>query len=67
MDGSSISNPYIIVDVDDHPYFPPLVSRDPISDQKYAEQLQLHEALVFVSSTITQYTCHSDRGSFHAS
>nr|GEZ62075.1 hypothetical protein [Tanacetum cinerariifolium] len=42
MDGSSISNPYIIVDidVDDHPYFPPLVTQ---SDEKYAEQLQLHE------------------------
>ncbi|GJR69096.1 zinc finger, C6HC-type containing protein [Tanacetum coccineum] len=51
MDGSSISNPYIIVDADDHPYFPPLVSRDPISDQKYAEQLQLHEALVFSSAS----------------
>ncbi|GJZ56646.1 zinc finger, C6HC-type containing protein, partial [Tanacetum coccineum] len=40
-----------IVDADDHPYFPPLVSRDPISDQKYAEQLQLHEALVFSSAS----------------
>ncbi|GKD20247.1 zinc finger, C6HC-type containing protein, partial [Tanacetum coccineum] len=48
MDGSSISNPYIIVDVDDHPYFPPLVTQ---SDEKYAEQLQLHEALVFSSAS----------------
>ncbi|GJZ92322.1 zinc finger, C6HC-type containing protein [Tanacetum coccineum] len=51
MDDSSISHPYIIVDIDDDPYFPPLVSRDPISNQKYAEQLQLHEALVFSSAS----------------
>ncbi|GKA75011.1 zinc finger, C6HC-type containing protein, partial [Tanacetum coccineum] len=51
MDDSSISHPYIIVDIDDDPYFPPLVSRDPISNQKYAEQLQLHEALVLSSAS----------------
>ncbi|GJS27087.1 zinc finger, C6HC-type containing protein [Tanacetum coccineum] len=51
MDGSSISNPYIILDVDDDPYFPPFVSQDPISDEKYAQQLQLHEALVFSSAS----------------
>nr|GEW10927.1 hypothetical protein [Tanacetum cinerariifolium] len=49
MDGSSISNPYI--DVDDDLYFPPSVSQDPISDEKYTQQLQLHEALVFSSSS----------------
>ncbi|GKC41700.1 zinc finger, C6HC-type containing protein, partial [Tanacetum coccineum] len=55
MAGGSISDPCIIDD--DDPYFPPLtnpyiiVDDYSIPDEKYAEQLQLHEALVFSSAS----------------
>ncbi|PWA80518.1 Zinc finger, C6HC-type [Artemisia annua] len=52
MAGSSVFDPYSIDD--DDSYFPPFIDQEPnvlTSDEKYAEQLQLQEALVFSSAS----------------
>ena len=52
MAGSSVFDPYSIDD--DDSYFTPLVDQEPnvlTSDEKYAEQLQLQEALIFSSAS----------------